>query len=324
MWPTFPIFKGLSLLDKDSYERLLSKHAPFSDLSFTTLHIWWNLSEELAISTLNNNVVIDYRNPIDLENSGLCLVGIEQPYESMQLIFEYLERRQDTVRLVHIPEFVTSALTIAQKQELNIIEELDYNEYIIDSSELSKLADGAFGKVRRKVRRCERELENKQTNIKQLDLSEQANRDLIYESIVDWQTNYPKANDPANSENQALLISLRNYECLKINNLCLFVDGQLQAVCLFHKSHDDKYYILNHLKVDYATPFIFDYMTHLVASLAVKNHVPYINMEMDLGVAGLRQHKMGLRPIEFFRKYTISPKQKLTHETLDKLETIIL
>lgn len=308
MWPTFPEFVNLSLEDKNEYNKLVVEHSPFSDLSFTTLHIWWNLNEKLAISLLDGNLIIDYQNPYDEKNSGLCVIGKSNIYESIHTIFEYQKRRGDKVRLVHVPEFVLKKVEDTEREKLNIEEEVDYNEYIVDSEALSSLTNSDLGRVRRKVKRFLREVEDRSIEIRSLDLTKSENREIVFASIAEWQKKYPKENDPEATENKAIITALTNCDVLEMCNICLFIDGELQGVTLFHVSHDKKYYIVNHLKVNYATPFIFDYMTHLLAAHAHKHSVPYLNMEMDLGIDGLRQHKMGLRPIEFFRKYIISPK----------------
>jgi hypothetical protein len=141
-----------------------------------------------------------------------------------------------------------------------------------------------------------------------LDLAKDHNRDTIQKAVALWQKKYPKANDPHMTEAKALQASLRHHEALGIKNLCLFIDGRLDGVVLYHLTHDQKYLVLNHLKVDYETPFIFDYLTCQAAKEAVKSGVPFINMEMDLGIEGLKNHKMGLRPVSFHKKYTLTPK----------------
>jgi hypothetical protein len=191
---------------------------------------------------------------------------------------------------------------------LSIKAEPDMHEYVMDAKACAELSGGEFGRIRRKVKRFLREAEDYRLEIKPLNLSSSDNRQLILDSVLAWQKRFPNSNDPGRTENQAIEASLRHHEVLGLQNLCVFIDAKLHGVVLFHTSLDGQYLIMNHLKVDYSLPFIFDYLTNQVAIKATEIGAPYLNMEMDLGIEGLRQHKLGLRPVNFFKKYAITPK----------------
>jgi uncharacterized protein len=305
MHPQFPNFRKLTLDDREAYSELIAEYTPFSDISFTTLHVWWNLDDKLFFSVLNGNLVLNYSQPFDKASAGLSVIGHHKVNQTVEELFDYLKQNNRAPKLVHVPEFVVEELT--NRDGLDISEEHDMNEYIMDAVALASLETRELGRIRRKVNRFLREVEDRELEIKQLDLGHLDNRDLIYNSVLAWQRKYPNANDPKATENRALESSLRHHEALGIENLCVFVDGNLQAVVLYHQTHDKKYFVLNHLKVDYELPFIFDFTTNEIAKLAAKHSVPYLNMEMDLGIEGLRNHKMGLRPVHFLRKFTIRP-----------------
>lgn len=305
MDPSFPNFKKLTLSDRDQYLRLISDYTPYSDISFTTLHIWWDLDEKLSFSLLNDNLVLNYSQPFDKTGAGWCLIGHSKIDESIQILFDYLVHSKQTPKLVHVPEFVVEK--IRNKTELKIIEEPDMHEYIMDAVACAELMGHDLGRIRRKVNRFLREVDDHHLEVKKLDLADEVNRETILNAIRHWHTKFPKANDPGRTEDKALQASLSHHKALEVRNLCLFIDGRIQGVALYHLSHDGKYLILNHLKVDYNVPFIFDYLTNQVASEAVESGIPYLNMEMDLGIEGLRRHKLGLRPVNFIKKYTIKP-----------------
>jgi hypothetical protein len=306
MYPVFPNFKKLNLEDRQQYESLVEAYTPFSDMSFTTLHIWWNLDEKLFFSVLNQNLVLNYYQPFDKPGAGLSLLGNHQVDKSIGEIFEYLKSYGRQQRLVHVPEFVIKE--IEAKDAYDISEEADMHEYVMDAAACAKLEGRELGRIRRKVNRFLRETEDYQLELKELDLSLEKERGTVIAAIEDWRQRFPKANDPGRTETDAIKSALKHHRALEIKNLALFIDGKLHGVALFHQSQDRKYYILNHLKVDYSFPFIFDYLTNQVALAAHHNDIPYLNMEMDLGIEGLRQHKLGLRPVDFLKKYSVSPK----------------
>ena len=307
MQPLFPNFKKLTLEDKEDYNRLVSRYTPFSDISFTTLHIWWDLDQKLYFSILNDNLVLNYSQPFYLANAGWSLIGDNQVDDSLRVLFDYLGQHQRKQRLVHVPEFVVEK--IGDKSHLEITEEADMHEYIVDASALANLEGSDLSRIRRKVGRFLRETEDDALELRPLELDSPANEQLILESVAGWEVKYPKANDLERTENDAIKACLKHHQVLDTQNLCLFINGKLHGIVLFHKSHDDQYCIINHLKVDYTTPFIFDYLTNQVAIRAVKDGVPHLNMEMDLGIEGLRQHKQGLRPVAMLKKYALNFRQ---------------
>jgi hypothetical protein len=307
MLPIFPQFAPLTIDDRERYEALIHEFPPFSDISFATLHIWWNLEGQLKFSTINQNLLIDYSLPFDEKNSGYSIIGQHLLDESIQTIFEYLRSAQKPLRLVHVPEFVAKKL--GQPENFTLEEEIDYNEYILDSRALASLEGSDHGKTRRKVNRFLREVEERKVEILPLDLSSPESREQLFQAIIAWENNQTSDNDPARTEHAALKQTLAHAASLGIEHLGLYIDDKLHAVILYHRSHDNKYFILNHLKVDYSIPYIFDYMTHHIANKAVENNIDFLNMEMDLGIENLRRHKTGLRPVDFFRKYTVTPAE---------------
>ena len=308
MVPDFPKFGPLPLESKADYERLISEFPPFSDISFATLHIWWNLEGQLAISLLNENLVINFELASDDVNSGWCIIGKNKIDESIDTIFNYLAQNSKTVKLVHVPEFVVEKIN--DRSVLNLEEETDYNEYILDSNALSKLEGSIHGKNRRRINKFLREVEGQKVEIKELDLSSQQVKNELMDAIVLWEEEKAGENDPDHNERDAIKKALDHSKELGMLQAGLYINDNLQAIILYHQPHDKNYYILNHIKVDYSTPYIFDYITHHVANKAAQEGVQYLNMEMDLGIEGLREHKMGLRPVNFFKKYTITPVKK--------------
>jgi hypothetical protein len=306
MLPEFPEFYKLTPQDKDVYNQATADYPPFSDILFSTLHIWWNLYEKLEIAMLNSNVVIHYNLPFDKDNSGYCLVGKQDIDASLEVILQYLKEHKMPRRLVHVPEFTVDA--IRHKDNYLISEEPDYHEYILDSSALSRLEGSNHGHIRTQINRFLREVEGKKVEHKALDLSLVENQDHIFEAILDWERNHPPRNDPDRNEHEALKKTMSQAALLDIESLALYVDDELHGVILYHKPQTNDHYVIHHLRFDYTIPYVSDYMTKQLATKAVDENVPYINMEMDLGLENLRRHKMKLRPVKFFKKYTIAAK----------------
>jgi hypothetical protein len=305
MFPDFPEFIPLNLELKEAYNQLVDSLPPYSDISFATLQIWWNLSEQLSVSLLNQNLVIDYHQPFDAEQSGLALVGTNDVDASIAVIFDHLRQTGKKVQLVHVPEFVVDE--IKNREILDITEEFDYNEYILDSSALATLEGHDYQLLRKKTKRFIREVGERQLEITALDLSLAEVQDQLFQSIAAWEQNAPN-NDPEHTEHLALKKTLSHAASLDIKNLALYIDKTLHGIMIYHQPLGKEYYVLHHLKVNYETPYISDYIHHEMAKRATKHNVPRLNIEMDLGVENLKKHKMTLRPMTFLRKYTLQPK----------------
>jgi hypothetical protein len=273
------------------------------------MHIWWNLENELQVSSLKGNLIINYHLPFDDVNSGLSIIGKNVIEGAINTIFRQLDKEHKSIKLVHIPEFVVER--IDRKRNYIIEEELDYNEYILDSQALATLEGSKHGKTRRQVNHFLRAVEKRKVDIVPLDLSSEQSRLEVLNTILKWEKSQPSNNDPEHTEHDALRRTITHSELLDIHNLGLYIDNELHAVILYHKTLDRKYIIINHLRVNYSTPFIYDYMMHHIATKALEENIKFLNMEMDLGILNLRLHKMGYRPIDFFRQYSIRPRRKL-------------
>ncbi len=308
MLPDFPEFIPLTIELKDPYNQAISPYTPYSDISFATLQIWWNVSEKLSVSLLNGNLVIDYNLFHDEDNSGLSLVGKTNVDDAIQKLFEYLKDNQRKQKLVHIPEFVV--IEIKDRSGLEIIEETDYNEYILDSSAFAALEGPEYKTLRKKIKRFHRTVENRQLEIRELDLSLGDIQDQLFKSISEWQTKNKPENDPENTEHEALTQTFSNASQLDIKNLAVYVDKELHGFMVYHRPLNKEYYVLHHLKANYELPYISDFLHHEVAKKAVSEDVKKLNIEMDLGIEKLREHKMTLRPSEVLKKYTITPVNK--------------
>jgi hypothetical protein len=305
MYATFPNFSKLTIDDKEEYQNLFKAYPCISDIEFATLMIWWNLSDELSISLINGNVVILYVFPLDQDNSGLCLVGNKNIDESINEIFEYQKRENLKARLVHVPEFTINE--IKERNVYNIESERDYDEYIIEASSLEPISNSDHS-MRRKVNKFIKEAGEENISVSQMDLSDKNIQESLIETINEWDKEYSRPNDREGAEKMAIKISINLSQELNIENLCVYVNKKLQGFGLFNITADGNYLIVHHLKVRYEIPRIFDYVTQQIAKFAVDNNVKYVNLEMDLGIEGLRQHKMELHPVDFLRKYKITPK----------------
>lgn len=307
MFSNFPEFLPLTIEFKEAYNNAVKDYPPYSDISIATLQIWWNLENKLSVSVINNNLVINYNQPFDKNGSGMSLIGTNHIDDSIDTIFSYLKNQGTSIRLVHVPEFVVD--NIRSRDSLNITEEPDYHEYILDSKSLSSLEGHQYKGLRHRINRFNKETAGKELELKSLDLSLADVREKLLVSLFMWEKKHFPNNDPDKTEHLALKTSMESQEALDIKNLALYIDGELHGIVIYHRPLGKEYYVLHHLRVNYDTSYITDYLHQKMAAKAVKENVPSLNIEMDLGIDSLKIHKMRLKPSRFLKKYTITPRQ---------------
>lgn len=255
------------------------------------------------VAQLNDNLVIAYWFPGFEEYSGFSILGTKNVDETVATVLDYLKENGEPARLVHVPEFVTSNLRFPELY--NFTPERDYDECILAVADMSSLKNLIQHK-RWKVRRFLTEVEEERVSVKSLDLELPHNRQLLLDAADSW----PKkgVNNICKRDADMLEFALRHTEALSIENVCIFIDGTLHSFFLYERSADQKYAILHSGRVSYAIPHIFELVAYKQNQYFQELGIEYVNIKCDLGIPRLRTNKLSLKPADFFRKYTITPK----------------
>jgi len=303
VFKTFPEFSKLTLADKGAYEALIKDYPPLTDTSFAGLMLWWNLLDSAAISLLNGNIVISYWLPGDEANSGLSLIGTNAIDESICTIFDTLRDQGDTVRLVHVPECVTS--NIQYPELFRFTPEPDYDEIVYDVSTLyprSHLKPSKRARVEKFLSKAGGE---EHVMLKSLDLRIPENQEQLLQCAREWRGG--GFNFVAKLEEELLAKAIANADALDIENICLYVHGKLYSFMMYQLPTDKRYVIGTFIRIGQDLPGSTEFMFHACAGWFAERGIVYINFEQDLGIQTLRAGKLALGPTNFFRKYTITP-----------------
>lgn len=300
MLAVFPEFSTLDLDDREKYESYTRHLPPVSDISFITLMIWWR--KHLKVSQLNGNLVLHYEqdNEADL---GLCLVGVNEIDQSLAEIFGYLRATNKPLKMIHVPEFVVGGIRDTAKYKIE--EEHNYHEYIVPITHLYPLKTAQISQ-RYKINRFSRDQLPVRVEVKTLDLGDREQQDALLVAASRWHETFGSPNDTDNYEQQALEVSIRNATKLGLDNVCLYLDGELSGFVINQLSHDKKYIIGNHMKFRRDIPRIVNFLQYLSAEHSHQLGATFINFEMDLGIPGLRRHKQDLHPVDYFKKFSVT------------------
>ena len=245
MTTVFPDFKPLTFDDKDDYIKLIQQFPPVSDLSFSTLMIWWNFENSAKVSKIENNLLINYKLPGDEINSGIGFVGTDNVDKSMLQVFARLREEGRAQRLVHVPQFVIDS--IQHPEHFVFEEERDYDEYIMDPKAIYPL-ENADHNFRRKVKKFINAVaeEGKEISLRTVDLTDPDIQKLLLDKAYEWWTSHNR-NDADGNEKVAMRIAIEQSAELQTQNLCLFIDGELHGFQLYKVSHEGTFLIMNQL-----------------------------------------------------------------------------
>ncbi|MBU2329986.1 hypothetical protein KKG57_00785, partial [Patescibacteria group bacterium] len=123
----FPNFKKIELTDKEEIDGLTKKYPPYSDFEFGSL--WaWDVKEEMAISVLNDNLVVKFTD-YTTGNPFLAFLGENEVDATTESLLSYSRENNFEETLHLIPETVAKELD----RELFVVEESrDHFDYVCD------------------------------------------------------------------------------------------------------------------------------------------------------------------------------------------------
>lgn len=301
----FPEFTKLTLADRNEYESLIAGYPPIADIAYPTLMTWWNVLEAPMVSLLNDGLVLVYWFPGADDHSGYSFVGTRKVDESICMLFDYLRESDRPVRIVHVPEFVIGHM---QHPELfTFKEERGSDEYILPVNKFYPL-DSIVSYRRHRVRQFLSRVSEDRTEIKSLDLSVEENRSLLLGCAKEWPRK-GTINDIVKRADETMEMQLRYADEIGIENVCLYIDGRLHGYILYHLPADEQYAIFSYAMVNYEIPYTLDYLIYAFAHWFLEQGITYINMDADLSHPMLRMIKLSLGPVNYFRKYTITPTE---------------
>jgi hypothetical protein len=319
---TFPEFSDLKLEDREAYNKMIVKYPPVSEISFSTLMTWWSSLGNCKISLLNGNLVVAYWLPGDELNSGLSLIGTNKIDESMCEIFDYQKARGEECRLVHVPEFTMSKIHYPGMYDCE--QETDYNEIIL-SVENSADFERTPGFIRSKIATFLKATKGKIVTLKVLDPSKETTQDTIIKKYYEWQERQHPivVNELPKYAEDAFLDSVKNAKVLNQEVLSLFIDDEMHSFTVHEKPSHPQYSILKYSGFSCEVPGLYEFACYRMAGLFSSQGIKYVNMAIHIGDPRHTAHRLALRPINNFRKFSVIPtgvknKKPVYQETKEK------
>lgn len=297
-------FKALDITDLSVIQKFTSKYEPYSDFSSISLFSW-NTKNNTLFTFLNNNLVIlidDY----DQTQRVISVIGEEKIYTTVKFLLEYANKNQYiSNELKFIPEIVIQKLL--PSTTLDCQEDPDNNDYILSTKEAVELKGSKYANKRKTINRL---LNNYKDSIivSELNLLNHDTIAHIKNLNARWTKQSPTNNGTPENDIPAINIFLENYSNISKNSLIyslgVYINNRLEAYCIYEKLNN--VWAISHFgKASREIKGAYEYLMVEVLRDLHKRNIAYLNYEQDLGIPGLKQSKLGNKPVKFLKKYII-------------------
>lgn len=307
---TFPLFKVFSEDDFLSYQKFISPFPQHCDFTLNNLLVWVSGGNTLEYSKLNGNFVFKINDSLYLGPSATptyTVIGVNKADKTLATIFKVL----GIDKLDLVPDYFVGKLK--NPDLYSIKEDSDNRDYIIDVNKLLLKQGKEYEGFRYQIKFFLKNY-SEEAIVRPLDLSSNSTILDIVNAMHTWPeiTSFtPNGNDPHRRDAKAIdkLLNLQTILTVKHQALGVYIDGKLQGFSFYHiPPSKDSIAIGNHIKFNSKYQRLFDFLVYATASNLKSQGVKLLNAEQDMGIEGIRHHKMALNPVTFYEKYTISKK----------------
>lgn len=294
MIPSFPDFKPLELSDKIEIETHTSKFLPYSDFNFVSL--WsWNIQEKIAISLLNNNLVVLFSDYLT-GRPFISFIGNNMTHETTQILLDYSQHSLKVNYLKLLPEFL--ALTLSTNAWEMKADNASH-DYILPVENLATMNQWSKSKISKSIKIFQKEYPN------YLVVEEKIDTVQINKYIHLFETWMGGKNLTINNNNE--YEAFKRYANLAspyIIFFSIFINEKLIGfeTCELISS---EYAISHFSKSDVQYKGVNEMLQWEEAKCLLKLGVKYLNIEQDLGIEGLRFAKQKFKPSHLLKKYVL-------------------
>jgi hypothetical protein len=296
-------FKKLSIDDLDIIEQFTAHYLPYSDFSFLSLFTY-NTKETLEYCFIDNNLVIKFEDYTS-DAQFFSILGSTNIEKNIGELMDLSSQLGLEPSLGLIPETTIDAAP-GLSQGYIITEDRDNFDYIVVSKDIAELSVEEFPKKRHLIDKFMTQYPHCEGAT--IDLTSSSSRKAILDTFSAWKTINNKSEHEVTTEYVAVKRLLDNHHHFPQLHAVGIYDGyRLVAFNTFEVANDG-YGISSFQKADKNYDGIYAYLTHVMAKKMVKLNCEFINFEQDLGIEGLRSSKLSWHPVNFLKKYTVTPK----------------
>lgn len=302
--PLFPIFKPLELSDKASIDTITKQFSPYSDYNFASL--WsYNTGNSLIISNLFDNLIIRFE---EYTTNAKCysFLGHHHTLETIEHLLDLSEKEKvgDTLKLVPHSSLENHLL---QDTPYVYYEDRDNFDYILSVEEVATLRSEKYHTHRNHINKFDKSYPH--CEIKVLTLDEKVRGEML-DVFYRWEKGKGYPRSETEHELLALTRLLEHHSSFQLIAIGIY-DGQKLIGFSLSDTEHPRYAQVHFAKSDPEYKQVYYKLMHTLAQMLLPQGIAYINIEQDLGIAGLRYSKEQWNPSSYLKKYTVSRKKNL-------------
>ncbi|MFN8591100.1 MAG: phosphatidylglycerol lysyltransferase domain-containing protein [Thermomicrobiales bacterium] len=297
----FPAFCPLSLAHRSAIEAITSRFPPYSDFIFSGL--WaWNTDDRCAVAMLGANLVFRLKDYTS-ENHYYAFIGQDDVVAASATLLAHARETGLLPQLRLIPEEVIVA-DARLHRHFSVAADRDNFDYVYEMRDWAALPLPRF-RTHRKMIKCCRARAEIAWNL--LDATDPACQMAMNEVFARWEhqtaVDAGRLDHPEYVALQRLFAMPRNE---RVGAGGAFAGDRLAGFTIWEALAGGQYAVGHFQKADRAYKGLTSWQAHAVGQCLQEEGCSLFNAEQDLGIPGLRAHKLSLRPRAFLRKYTIA------------------
>ena len=293
----FPNFKKLELTDRKDVENITKDFPPYSDFNFVSM--WaWNVNETMKLSILNNNLVILFNDYLS-DKHYLSFIGKNKINETASELIAFSKETEGHGILKYIPEEVAKNISDSLFKVILNKDNCDYIESIPDLAKLDKLKNN-------RGRQCRQFLKLFPDFKLKLCTIEEINKNEIKDIFIRWAKN--------KQLNYYDLVEFKAFEkCLQLKDkntwiLSIYVENIIIGFQMIGFLSND-YVMCEFRKADVNFKGIYPFIEWKSAEILFEMGIKYINIQVDLGINGLRNNKIESNPNFLLHSFNIEKNE---------------
>jgi uncharacterized protein len=287
---TLDDFKKIHLEDKPIFDAHY-QHYPtqHSGELFTTMLAWGEYVEYRYIN-IKNTIII-----LSKDRNGTVLhVPSGKTTKDLYIDIMRLAAKEECV-LGFIKKTEKDYLT-TQFPTLTIEEDRDYFDYVYKASDLAELPGTKYGKIRNRLNKFKKNFTYTTEEITEENMTE------VNEFLKRWCLWKDCSSDELlENERKAIMYSMEHFYDFNLKGLALRIDEVIQSIAVYEKMNPDT--IVVHFEKGSPDHDGIYKAINMETAKKVRDIVPFIDREEDLGIPGLRQAKLSYNPDHFIELY---------------------
>jgi len=287
-------FKKITLEDKELFNKYFKEYPPqISEYTFSNLFAWQK-SRQIEFCRYNDGLIIIATH--HGEKYFMPPVGYNDFKGIISFLLDYGIKYNITDKIKRLNETQIAKL---KDLGLNIIEDIDNNDYVYNRDDLAFLIGRKYSNKRGFIKKFCAECYHKYYQYSECCKSK------CLELTEKWMETRKIIDQPVKDEYNAIKVFLENIEHFDATGGIICIDEKVAAFEFGEKLNKDTF-VVHFEKADFNYPGIYQAINKLFVENEIDSKYKFVNREQDLGITGLRKSKRSYYPVKMIRKFTVS------------------